>query len=406
MNKIKIMRTKVFSALISIYFCFINLLVSPVRAANPHSLDFSNFGKTETEITSSQLQIKIKISSDAVSFLIGVAKDGYVKDADHKYWLYPLTKYQVKLNSKGSYDLIMLKKANTKTIGILNPPISISAYNTSIFFNDHWYRGNIDINNSITGLTAINSLPIEPALMGILGPLVQEDDSDQAIKASIVIVRSSLASLSLTASKEDYQLIASNLAYKGIDGEKTFVNQMIKQLDGEVLFNRSGELIYTPLRSAITESSPPFELIGKQSRAWEKVIKLFEAEQMLQKANYSIGQIKSLQSAPIANNKQALPGEGSSVFIVGSAGSAQINKLQAQKIFGLPSQFFRVYFFNDQDGEPNLQFIGSLLNAPGSPAPDQAVFNLVRLIHETTDPYWTYPQILKDIYPGSYLGKI
>jgi hypothetical protein len=65
-----------------------------------------------------------------------------------------------------------------------------------------------------------------------------------------------------------------------------------------------------------------------------------------------------------------------------------------------------VYFFNDQDGEPNLQFIGSLLNAPGSPAPDQAVFNLVRLIHETTDPYWTYPQILKDIYPGSYLGKI
>ena len=198
-------------------------------------------------------------------------------------------------------------------------------------------------------------------------------------------------------------MAGSNIGYLGLISEKDYVVNLIKQTEGEVLFSAHGELLYTPLRATAMNGSLPFELIGQETKAWERVMQIEEAERILQNQNYQIGTIISFEQQAFDLSKDILPVEGGPFLsIIGTLGNAQISQNIAQNIFKLPSPYFRVYSFKAESGQAYLQFMGSLPNNQGL----EPVLNIVRLIYESNNSFEDYKKVLKNMYPEAYLSKI
>ena len=381
-----------FTALILFFF------VSPIMAFNL----LEGF-----DIENSPRLVKIKIPFDSSKADIGISQVGYIEDKKNKINLKPLTKYRIKLNALGNYDLCLIQNGEIKKIiKALDLPIVLSSEvaNQPIYFNGHWYRGNIKIFSSESGFIAINNLDIECAILAILGPMIRINDSITAIKAATIIIRSSLFTLTFTH-KDIYHINGFNLNYEGLDGEKDFVNKLIKETQNEVLFNENGELLFTPLKTAAILGSEPFEMIGQSKNAWEKNFTLGEMEEILFKNNFKLGKIKTVKTQELTALNTNLPlNDSLFVYINGDLAQIQIPFFEAQQIFKLPSPNFRIYSFAGRDGQTNLQFIGNLPSSWNNPRPP--ILNIVRAIYESTKPNIDYKEVLFAMYPQSYLGKI
>jgi hypothetical protein len=358
-------------------------------------------------IENSPRLVKIKIPFDSSKADIGISQAGYIEDAQNKINLKPLTKYRIKLNALGNYDLCLIQNGEIKEIiKSLNLPIVLTSQmgNQPIYFNGHWYRGNIKVLPSENGFIAVNNLDIECAILAILGPMTRINDSVGAIKAATIIIRSSLFTLTFTH-KDIYHINGFNLNYHGLDGEKEFVNKLVKETQAEVLFNANGELLFTPIKTAAIIGAAPFEMIGQSKNAWEKNFTLQEIEEILLKNNFKLGHIKNVKTQELTAVNVNLPlNDSLFVYIQGDSAQIQLPFFEAQQIFKLPSPNFRVYSFAGQDGQTNLQFIGNLPSSWNDPTPP--ILNIVRAIYELTKPNADYKQILTEMYPQSYLGKI
>ncbi len=357
-------------------------------------------------INESPRLLKIKLDFDSSKGTIGVSGQGYLKDKSKTFALKPLTKYEIKINAGGNYDLFLIKNGRSQAMGSLELPMTLSSFapNASVFFNNAWYHGQIEFIRSVTGISAINGVDLEHAIWAVLSPFVRINDTTGAIKSAAVIMRSSFFSLTLT-SKDEYHFTASNIGYHGLEYERDFVINLIKQTEGEVLMTRGGELLYTPIRISATEGSLPFELIGQRTKAWEKVMPMPEVEQILNMEGFQTGHILSFEQKVLVSPKDVFPVEsGPFLSVEGVNNTAQMSAAKAQAIFKLPSPFFRVYSFNAEDGMPNLQFIGNMPNYQNFPS--QPALNIVRLIYEKTNPNDDYSLILKEMYPAAYLSRI
>jgi hypothetical protein len=350
--------------------------------------------------------VKVKLEFDSAQALIGVSENGYIKDSSKKYALSKLIKYQIKLNSIGTYDLFLVKGSFRENLGSLSLPFTLTTNlgDSPIYFNGHWYHGQVELNKVNTGIVAINGVDLENAIHAILSPFVRFNDSANAIKAASIIMRSSLFSLTLT-SKDVYHLNGSIIGYQGIESEKDFVTDLVKSTEGQVILSPHGELLYTPIRVTARDGSVPFELIGQDTKAWEKVVSIDDAETILKSAGYLVGPIVTFEQNVLVSPLDSFPIEGGPFLSVeGTSGAIQMSLVKAAEVFKLPSPFFRVYSFNGNDGQINLQFIGSILNYPGLGSPP--VLNIVRLIYESSHPEEDCAVILKDLYPSSYLSRI
>ncbi|MDJ0625135.1 MAG: hypothetical protein QNJ31_02060 [Candidatus Caenarcaniphilales bacterium] len=384
------------------FFLFLNLLFIFFTSTSAFSIDLLKI----TDFSKSPRFIKIKIPFDSAQADLGVHKNGFIADKEKKYSLKSLKKYKIKLNASASYSLYSIENEREKLIGQLKLPILVvdNSIEPAVYFNKHWYHGQIKIDSFDSGIVGINGLDIEQAIAGIIGPLTRVNDSVDAIKSAAVIARSSLFTLGLT-SIDQYHLNGSLLNYQGVSGEKNFVNNLIKDTEGEVLYSIDGELLYTPLRATAKEGSLPFELIGKDTKAWEKVFELEEIERILNSNGSYVGVISSIKQKPIKSSIDPFAMQNGPVLsIVGSNSSFQISSVKAKDIFKLPTEFFRVYSYVDERGINKVQFIGSILSAPYYS--QEPTFNLVRSIYELSKPYENYRSILKKMYPESYLGRV
>lgn len=383
--------------MVYILFCFLIIFTNLSSQA-----EFEIF--SENNINNSSRSVKIKLPFDSKA-IIGSEKEGYVKDENQKILLKPLTKYQIKINAGGNYDLSIIKNGKSlHSFASLKTPFTLSALfgDSPIYFDGNWYHGQISIQRATTGIIAINILDLEQAIWSILSPFVRINDSVGAIKSAAIIMRSSLFALTLT-SKEAYHLNSRNIGYLGLNGEKDYVINLAKQTEGEVLFSAHGELLYTPLRATALNGSLPFELIGQTTKAWERVVKIEEAAKLLSSLNYPVGTIISFEQKALSSPQDFLQVEGGPFLsVIGSSGSAQLSQYTTKKIFRLPSPYFRVYSFKGEDNQAYLQFIGSLPNNQAS----EPVLNIVRLIYESNNSFEDYKKVLKNVYPQAYLGKI
>ncbi|MDX1920300.1 MAG: SpoIID/LytB domain-containing protein [Candidatus Caenarcaniphilales bacterium] len=350
--------------------------------------------------------LKIRLPFDTAQAEIGIDKRGYIEDTNKKHNLNALTRYVIKLNASGNYTLFIVRNGRENKIDELKLPFSLrsESANPMIYFNGSWYNGGLEFKSLHTGIIAINEVDVEKAINGILGSMVKVNNSTEAIKAASVIIRSTLFAITLTT-PEDYHLIAKSINYEGLPSEKDFLDDLIKQTDGEVLFTKKGEVLYTPLRSAATEGSLPFEMIGGETKAWEKVMALSEVESILNREEYTAGQIYSIKAtAPSSMIDFYSYENGSVITIEGSNGSSQMTLAKAQKVFMLPSSYFRVYSFTDSQRREMIQFIGSI---PMSKyVSNVTLYNLVSSINETSNPFTNYKDVLKRLYPEAYIGRV
>jgi peptidoglycan hydrolase-like amidase len=380
-------------------FCLLYLLIYSLGAYSVNLEGFLN-------LQSNPRLIKVKLETDTShQAVIGVSESGLIKDASKEVPLKGLVKYHIKLNPQGNYDLCMIKDGKDIKITDLKSPMLYKAKPGSpVFFNTRWYRGEIELADSSAGMVAVNKLDIQHLITSLIGGIVKLNDSLQSIEATSVIMRSSLFTLSIT-SKDDYHLNGKVIDYRGMEAEKDFVNQIIEKTDGEVLFQSNGELIYTPLKVASVEGAVPFELIGAKTKAWEKVVSLAEARRILESAGYQIGDIVSFKQESVSSPRDGfLLESGPIVKAVGKAGNAQMSMSKAQQAFNLPTTFFRVYSFVGEDGQENLQFIGSIPSYQNMP--QNPVMNILRSAQQVSVLGDDCASLLQKMYPGSHLGRI
>jgi peptidoglycan hydrolase-like amidase len=374
----------------------------------------------------------IKVPFNGSNTELGVSKLGYIQDAKSKIPLQPYAKYRIKFNSKSGFNLFLISNNQELPKGQIALPFRIQADSAEpkVFFDGRWYHGSFEIQSSKTGIISLNELDIEDLLASLIGKDAAPNTSVQAIKAASVILRSSILSYTVT-NKGKYHLNASDLSYQGLQDEQAEINPLIQSTSGEVLYNNGGNVLYTPIRIATSSQSLPYELIGKKTRAWEKVMSLPEVESQLRAAGYNIGQIYSIQSSfPQSQIDLYAHEDGAVLSIESQGGSTQLSLTKAKEVFSLPSPNFRVYSFarevkskRNLQGITNpmlraalknstekpatenyIQFIGSILASSYTQRikPDNLLLSIMQFEKNNSD----YKKLLKQMYPESYLGRL
>ncbi len=351
--------------------------------------------------------IRLKIDFDSANSLLGTSDNGEIKfleqeNKDQSIALKAMTKYKIKINSLGDYDLLFIKNGKEYKITDLSVPFSIKTKDDSlIYLGNRWYRGKIEIIKNNSGIIAVNYVYKEHLLSSIIGALVENDTATEAIKAGIVIMRSSFSCLTQSKTRiKDYDINARDIDYIGIESEKDIVKRFIKATEGEILLDSRGKLICTDFKTAFTEKAFPFVLIGEANDSWEKTFSFDEITYELKEANYKINNILEIEKRIMPQTSKIM------IAIITDKGQINLSMFDMQKIFGLPSQFFRIYSYKDKNNKDIIQFMGNLAgyNEKGQ---YQSILNLITSLEDSISyPSQNYKSLLKDLYPNSYLARL
>lgn len=369
-----------------------------------------------TDIDGNDRVVRLKVPFDSGNSILGAQSRGVISDEQNFYSLKSMNKYRIILNSRGNYDLYLVKTNNNsnsennenRRIGELSLPITLRGESESpVYLTNAWYKGKIFINKSPSGTTAVNYTQIEEILPSVIGLLATENNSPASVKAAAVLLRSSLLCMNITAKsgenkKSDYyDLAAMGINYLGIGTEKDFINDAIKETEGEVLLDAYGNLACTSFSSAYVKGAFPFQLIGSKTNAWEKTLTFDDLARELKEAGYAnIDEIYALE-------RKIVPQTGSiEILIETSRGQVTLSALQTKNLLGLPSQFFRIYSFKDKKGQLNIQILGGLAGYKDRVNHD-SVLNLIdSLDGMKTYEGQPYDALLKDLYPNSYVARL
>ena len=364
----------------------------------------SNLNNNINNININRVILKIRVPFDSANSLVGTAGAGFIDSSNKSYKLSSMTKYKINFNPKGSYDLFVIQNNNQVKLAELEADFILSSLdNSPVFINNTWYRGKIKISKTSTGIIAVNYIGLEDFLVSVLSTLSSSDSYTEAIKASAVIMRSSLLCLDFDreSKKRDYQLSSAEIDYQGLKAEKSTVSQQIKKTEGEVLLDKYGKLACSSFRSASVVGAFPFELIGFKTNAWEKTFTFDIIHEILQEEGYfTLVNIYSVE-------RRVIPKESKIMLVVNtSEGEIELTQKQAQDLFGLPSQFFRVYSFRDSLGKTRIQFLGGLAGFTDK-IKHESVLNIVDSLEKSIAfPDQQYDSIIYDMYPESYLARI
>jgi len=119
------------------------------------------------------------------------------------------------------------------------------------FFNGTAYRGSLEIIPRNNRLRAVNLLPLEDYLRGVV-PLELGIKEPEALKAQAVVARTYALAHIGRSSQSDYHLTADvgSQSYGGLNAERSYVDEAIAATRGEILF-WDGK----PLREALYHST-------------------------------------------------------------------------------------------------------------------------------------------------------
>jgi stage II sporulation protein D len=237
---------------------------------------------------------------------------------------------------------------------------------SSIEVNRKKYQGNIDIHitNGKTGMTVVNTLPIEQYLYGIIGKEISPEWPLEAVKAQVVAART-YAYYSLNKHQNDgYDVCATTdcQVYGGIDSETPRVIKAIDATVGQVMlyqgkpiqaFFHSSSGGYTENSENVWGTYLPYlrGVVDYDQKSpqykWEKTIFPSELEESISKAGYAIGAIRAIELSPLGiqpmnNIDRGVSGRIKGIRFIGTAGSIQLTGENLRKILALKSSLIDI----------------------------------------------------------------
>jgi len=235
-----------------------------------------------------------------------------------------------------------------------------------IAVNKKQYHGNIDIHltHGKTGLTVVNTLPIEQYLDGVIAGEMPPSWHLEALKAQSVAARTYALYNFNKHQVDDYDVCATTdcQVYGGRQSETPQITKAVGDTAGQVIMSQ-GKVIPAYFHSSsggYTENSEnvwgtyqpylrgvvDYDQNSPQYK-WEKRLTANELNTTISKAGYTIGAIKTIELTPLTHQPMSATDRGISgrvnvIRLIGSTGNTQLTGEQLRKLFGLKSTLFDV----------------------------------------------------------------
>jgi stage II sporulation protein D len=307
--------------------------------------------------------IRVGLSSNQINLVVSADADFTVNDTATREVVGEFkAKQKVAVSVKNG--LITLNSATVSAREIVLIPKDGIA--TDITVNNHTYRGEITIHrtNGKTGLTAVETLPLEEYLYGVIPKEIAPDWPAEALKAQAVAARTyALYSMNkFAADGYDVNTTTDCQAYGGKSIEDPRSTRAVNDTVGQVL-KYQGRLIPAFFHSdggGYTENSenvwgnyePTLRAVEDYDQKsphyrWKKEMKPQELEDTLRAAGYDAGTLQAIELSILGKQPMNLPDRGVSgrvktIRFVGTTSSFDISGTKLRTILGLDSTLFDV----------------------------------------------------------------
>ncbi len=237
--------------------------------------------------------------------------------------------------------------------------------------NNRRYRGEISIHRTPgkSGITVVNTLPIEQYLYGIIKNEISPEWSMEAVKAQAVAARTYALSNYNKHKADGFDVCATTdcQVYGGRESEAPRALEAVDETRGLVLLH-DNKLItayfhsssggYTENSENVWSSSQPY-LRGVADFdqncpyfKWEKKLTLAEFNQAVSKAGYNIGSLQAIElsplgTPPVVSSDRGVSGRVKSVRLSGTSGSVQISGAKMRSMLDLKSTLFDITTVTD-----------------------------------------------------------
>ena len=294
-----------------------------------------------------------------------------------------------------------------------------------LVLNQRRYRGSLLLRPQGEGLQAINRLPLEPYLMGVVGSEMPNSWPQAALRAQAVASRTYVLQQLRPQAPFDVKATVASQVYKGVEAESTAVRQAVTSTEGKVLLHGQ-QLINAVFHSSsggATENSgdlwnrqlpylvsvPDFDSASPVSR-WEKALEPEDLRQSFKEIGGAVS-IEPLQTSPTGRLRRAK--------VIGPGGELVLTGSELRQRLGLRSTL--VHFSFEPADRINPQTQGQGQPAPvvaSSPEPSSSLRLMVRgrgYGHGVGMSQWgayalalrgkSYEDILRHYYKGAVLRR-
>ncbi len=255
---------------------------------------------------------------------------------------------------------------NGKTINQTQVTVKIQKADGVLEVNRRKYRGQmtIKVSTSETGVTVINTIPLEQYLYGIVAREVSPDWPAEAIKAQAVAARSYALHNKNKHGKDGYDVCATTdcQVYSGVESEAVRTSKAVDDTKGLVLTYKNAVIpaFFHSSSGGYTENSEnvwgtPFPYLKgvkdfddrSPHYQWKKEITPKDFTALLAKAGYTIGDIQSLSVSDLGKQPLSAPDRGvsgrvKSIKLTGSKGTVTVPGTRLRSLLGLSSTLFDV----------------------------------------------------------------
>lgn len=248
-----------------------------------------------------------------------------------------------------------------------------------IMVNGRYYRGQVTVQPAVTkaGLVAINTLPVEEYLYGVIKMEISPAWPEEAVKAQAVAARTYALYSRNKHGADGYDIAATteDQVYGGYDSEDPRGNKAVDDTRGLVM-TYQGRLIAAYFHSSgggYTENSenvwgtylpylramPDYDQESPQFR-WQRQVTVKELQRILAGAGHQVGRLEGvvlspLTTPPVNDADRGVSGRVMSMRFVGAAGNAVLTGNQVRKLLNLPSTMFDIAIISPITG--NTPFV-------------------------------------------------
>ena len=202
-----------------------------------------------------------------------------------------------------------------------------------LVLNQRRYRGSLLLRPKGESLQAINRLPLEPYLMGVVGSEMPDSWPQAALRAQAVASRTYVLQQLRPQAPFDVKATVASQVYKGVEAESAPVRLAVTSTHGKVLLHgqRLINAVFHSSSGGATENSgdlwnrqlpylvsvPDFDSASPVSR-WEKALEPEDLRQSFKEIGGAVT-IEPLQTSPTGRLRQArVIGPGGELVLTGS----------------------------------------------------------------------------------------
>ncbi|MBD2104807.1 SpoIID/LytB domain-containing protein [Leptolyngbya sp. FACHB-261] len=283
-----------------------------------------------------------------------------------------------------------------------------------IFIDDQWYRGQVELIATSSGILAVNRVDLEQYLYSVVGAEMPANWPLEALKAQAIAARSYVLFQRQSRASAHYDVddSQSSQVYKGLESEALSTQQAVRATAGQVL-TYNGQIIEAVFHSSSGGHTENVEDIWVEALPYLRGVPDYDAGAPVYTWNTRVSQAQLRTLLPgLGNVLYMLPlrmtpqGRVVMMRIVGERGNRDINGNQLRTLLNLRSTLFSVM--------PRFSPIASLKPMATPPTNFEISgrgfghgLGLSQWgAHNMASRGWTYQQITAYYYQGATLGKI